>query len=77
MNTSPDAGYGPVHFGPGTLGCHEALHTSWVIFELFEREVCSHPSVQLDPAWVELADKAQAALHDLYAAIADKHLSVP
>lgn len=61
-------------FAPGSFGCHEALHMASVLAEMVEARLCEHPAVQMVPEWKALADRAAAALHDLYQAIGARHL---
>ncbi len=64
----------PGRYGPGSYGCHEALHTTSVLERMLNDHVLSHPSVQAEPEWVRLAQAAVEAVSRLYFAIADKHI---
>lgn len=45
---------------------HEALDRAALLASTFEREVLDHPAVQADPVLKAAADKAMAALGELY-----------
>lgn len=60
-------------FRPGTYGAHEAFHMASVFAEMVDERLCQHPTVMLNPAWEELAQKACEALHELYQAIGQEH----
>ena len=64
-------------FGPGTLGCHEALHMAAVLLEMVDERLCQHPAVESIPAWRNMADSARDTLAALYAAIGAEHLAAP
>jgi hypothetical protein len=76
MNEEEDAP-DPALYAPGTHGCHEALHMAYVLAELVDRQLCTHPAVALRPEWRALAEKACDALNDLYQAIGRDHLGEP
>lgn len=59
---------------PGSFGCHEALHIASVACDFVEKHVCDHPAIVLNAEWRALADKAVAALCELYQAIGKEHL---
>ncbi len=48
---------------------HEALHTSRVVADLFDREVLNHSAVKADRRLREAAEKVQHALEDFYQAL--------
>jgi hypothetical protein len=60
-------------FRPGTYGAHEAFHMAFVLAEEVDLRLCQHPTVMLNPAWEELAQKACDTLHELYQAIGQEH----
>ncbi|MFD1328861.1 hypothetical protein [Mycoplana ramosa] len=60
-------------FGPGTFGCHEALHVTHLVVDLIERELVGHSAVLLDPAWYQRVREAQALLYTAYSAAAQVH----
>jgi hypothetical protein len=68
------AGSRSSEFAPGTLGCHEALHASWMMMDAFDRQVRSHAAIVLDPEFFQLASEAHERLFALYQAIGAKHL---
>ena len=61
-------------FGPGSLGCHEALHMASFLCSAVEEELMEHPSIRADAEWSALARTAMNALADLYQKIGAKHL---
>ncbi|MBP0492891.1 hypothetical protein [Roseomonas indoligenes] len=63
-------------FAPGTLGCHEALHTTSILHDLVERQLCEHHAVKLNPEWAATAQRAANELWTLYQAIGADHLQV-
>lgn len=64
----------PEDFGPGTLGCQEALHMSAFLERALDEELCRHPSVSENSEWFELAKNARNLIRQLYQKIGDKHL---
>lgn len=64
-------------FGPGSFGCHEAVHTTLLVVELIEQQLANHCAVLLDPSWYMNVREAQAILHRAYSAAAQKHLDAP
>lgn len=66
-----------VRYGPGSYGCHEALHTTQLAVDLIERELLSHSAVLLDSFWYGKVREAQALLRDAYRHVADEHLATP
>lgn len=64
-------------FGPGSFGCHEAVHTTLLVVELIERQLANHSAVLLDPFWYRNVREAQAILYRAYSAAAQMHLDAP
>ena len=62
-------------FGPGTLGCHEALHATSIALDMVERHVLDHPSIAVQPDWYRAAAKAHHYLFELYQMIGGAHVS--
>jgi hypothetical protein len=62
-------------FAPGTLGCHEALHTASVLLAMLEQHLMDHPAIAAQPAWYASASRAHRHLYELYQAIGADHLS--
>lgn len=62
-------------FGPGTHGCHEALHMTSFLIDAIENELVDHDAIKDRPEWCQLAEKARDALGDLYQAIGKVHIS--
>lgn len=62
-------------FAPGTLGCHEALHTAALLLDMLERHLFDHPAVAANPDWYRTAACAHHHLFQLYQAIGAAHLS--
>ena len=54
------------HFGPDTMGCHEALHMASVVQDIVERHVLNHPAIVLNPSWYRRAYHASTELAALY-----------
>lgn len=61
-------------FKPGSFGCHEALHMASVIAEMVDERLCQHPAISARPDWLQRAETACQALHDLYQEIGREHL---
>ncbi len=64
-------------YGPGSFGCHEALHVTNLVVELLERELAGHSAVLLDAFWYGKVREAQALLHSAYSKVAQAHLAAP
>jgi hypothetical protein len=62
-------------YAPGTFGCHELLDRTLLTAEFVERTVLSHPACAQNAAWYALAERAVAALSDLYQAVGAAHLA--
>ena len=58
--------------GPGTFGCHEALHLASTFRIMVEQHLAEHPAVRSNPEWETLATTAVTALADLHHAIHKK-----
>jgi hypothetical protein len=61
-------------FAPGTFGCHELLDRAILAAEMVEQSVLSHPACAQNREWYALAERAVAALNDLYQAVGAEHL---
>lgn len=66
-----------VRYGPGSFGCHEAMHVTQVVVDLIERELLSHSAVLLDSFWYGKVREAQALLRSAYTHVAEAHLAAP
>jgi hypothetical protein len=64
-------------FGPGSFGCHEAMHVTQLVVDLIERQLVQHSAVLLNPVWYPQVREAQALLYRAYSGAADEHLDVP
>lgn len=53
-------------FKPGSMGFHEALHTTSVMLDSVDRHIADHPAVLARPELYRLAHRAQEALFNLY-----------
>ncbi|MGQ4878892.1 hypothetical protein ACOJCM_10025 [Billgrantia sp. LNSP4103-1] len=62
-------------FGPGSFGCHEAMHVANMLAGLVEGELCNHSAVLRDPHWYKCARLACDNLAQLYLAIGKEHLN--
>src|SRR5438270_451490 len=65
-----------VEFQPGSAGCHEVLDRTSLVADMLERFVVGHPACLARPEWYALAEKAAAALHELYQQVGAEHLAV-
>ena len=63
------------HHKPGSFGCHELLDRTALVADLLERYVLTHPACAQNRDWFELAEKAGAALHELYQRVGEAHLA--
>jgi hypothetical protein len=61
-------------FGPGSFGCHEAMHVADILAGLVHNQLCNHSAVLLDPRWFRLAAEARDSLARLYQEIGEVHL---
>lgn len=61
-------------YAPGTYGCHELLDRTIQAAETVEQYVLSHPACAQNPEWYALAERAVAALNELYRHIGAEHL---
>lgn len=61
-------------YGPGSFGCHEALHVTNLVVDLLERELAGHGAVLLDAFWYGKVREAQALLYTAYSQVAQVHL---
>lgn len=53
-------------FAPGTMGCHEALHTAWILLDTLDRHLLEHPAIVLNPAWYKRVARAHDELFEVY-----------
>lgn len=61
-------------FGPGSFGCHEAMHVADIFAGLVEDRLCNHSAVLRDPHWYKLACTARDSLAWLYCDMGAVHL---
>ena len=61
-------------FGPGSFGCHEAMHVAEILAGVVERELCNHSAVLRDPYWNKFARRACDNLAQLHFAMDAVHL---
>lgn len=61
-------------YGPGTYGCHEALHMASVVMGMLEEYLINHPAVMINKGWLKRAVKAHDHLYRLYQDIGAAHL---
>lgn len=69
-------GRNPKGYGPGSFGCHEALHMASFFLDAFERGLYEHPAIEANQKWKAAAGQVMADLHTLYQAIGREHLQV-
>lgn len=62
-------------YGPGSFGCHEALHVSSMLTELVIERLLDHPTIVMNKKYYDLANEASEKLNDLYNAIGEDHLN--
>jgi len=60
---------------PGSFGCHELLDRTSVAADMVEQFVLSHPACLRNAEWFALAERAAAALHELYQRVGAEHLA--
>jgi hypothetical protein len=53
-------------FRPGTFGCHELLDRASLLGDAVEENILNHPACVQNPEWYALAERALAALRELY-----------
>jgi len=71
------AEYGPdwsEQYKPGSFGCHELLDRTSLLADTVEQYVLSHPACAQNRDWYALAEKAVAALRELYQRVGQTHL---
>jgi len=61
-------------YKPGSFGCHELLDRTSLAANMVEDYILSHPACVQDREWFALAERAAAALHELYQRIGTDHL---
>jgi hypothetical protein len=61
------------HFKPGSFGCHELLDRTSLAAEMVERQILEHPSCLQNAEWYALAERAVAALSELYQRVGAEH----
>ncbi|WP_439622910.1 hypothetical protein [Gemmata sp.] len=59
---------------PGTPGCHELLDRASLLSDMAERYLLEHPACVANPGWYALAERAAAALRELYQQVGAEHL---
>jgi hypothetical protein len=61
-------------YRPGSHGCHELLDRVALLSDILERHVLGHPACMASPQSYALAEKAAAALRELYQHVGAEHL---
>jgi hypothetical protein len=61
-------------YRPGSPGCHELLDRTALLSDMLERHLLSHPACVANPEWYHLAERAVAALNELYQQVGAEHL---
>lgn len=59
---------------PGSVSCHELLDRTAMMADNVEKFIVSHPACVRNKEWFALAERAAAALHDLYQRVGTEHL---
>lgn len=70
------AAHGPdwaTQFKPGTLGGHELLDRAWIVGDIVENLLLSHPACVANPDWFALSYRATSILRELYQQIGAAH----
>lgn len=63
----------PIKYGPGSFGCHEALHMASYLASAVDEQLHDHPAIAANPKWSALAQRAVEALAELYQVIGAEH----
>lgn len=63
------------NFAPGSMGCHEVLHMTAFLENAVDTELCQHPAIRANPAWLAVSEIVRNSLQQLYQSIGSKHLS--
>jgi hypothetical protein len=66
--------YDPADFAPGSQGCHEALHTTYMLADILSKHLSEHPAILSHPEWKARVDRAAEELEALYQEIGAAHL---
>lgn len=61
-------------YRPGTSGCHKLLDRVSLLSDMAERYLLEHPACVAHPGWYALAERAAAALRELYQQVGAEHL---
>ena len=61
-------------YRPGSPGCHELLDRTALLSDMLERHLLGHPACVANPGWYALAERAAAALRELYQQVGAEHL---
>lgn len=61
-------------FGPGTYGCHEAMHMASFLAEAVNEQLVEHRAIAANQEWSALARSATETLMALYQKIGAEHL---
>lgn len=64
---------GEEEYRPGSFGCHELLDRSAMIAGLVEEQIQNHPACVANAEWYGLAERAAAALRELYQRVGAAH----
>jgi hypothetical protein len=64
-------------FLPGTFGCHELLDRTSLMLNILESNLLEHPACVANADCYGLAEKAAAALRELYQQVGRDHLGTP
>jgi hypothetical protein len=62
-------------YEPGSFGCHELLDRTMLAAEIVDQYVLTHPACARNREWYALAEKAAAALQELYQRVGAEHLN--
>jgi hypothetical protein len=71
MDTPPQT---TEEYRAGSFGCHELLDRTNMVADILEQFILSHPACVQNAEWYALADKAVAALRELYQRVGAEHL---
>ncbi len=74
-NGQADSADSEADYAPGSVGCHELLDRTSMLADMVEQYLVEHPACTGRPEWHALAERAAAALHELYQKVGAEHLT--
>jgi hypothetical protein len=61
-------------YKPGSFGCHEALHTTWMLMDMTERYLANHRTIEDNEEWSSAVSGVLDSFWNLYQLIGAEHL---